>query len=188
MATTRRRCLASHARLRLLWPAIFFGALWAAMPGASAQGVTKATFSDWQLRCDTPAGATAEQCILYQNIADDQRTDVNVVVVVIRVSDPTTKDDKGQPVKKPVLRVIAPLGVLLPRGLGLKIDDRDIGSTGFVRCLPNGCVAEVELDAQLTNEFSHGKVATFIIFQTENEGRGLPLNLAGFEEGLSKLQ
>ncbi len=155
---------------------------------ASAQGVVKSTFNDWQLRCDTPAGATAEQCILYQNVADDQRPDVNVVVVVIRVTDPAAKDAQGQPVRKPVLRVIAPLGVLLPRGLGLKIDDRDIGSTGFVRCLPNGCVAEVELDQQLINDLSKGKIATFIVFQSENEGRGLPLNLAGFEEGLSKLQ
>jgi len=155
---------------------------------ALAQGTVRERFGDWQLRCDTPAGASAEQCILYQNIADDQRADVNIVVVVIKVSDPATKDDKGQPVRKSVLRVIAPLGVLLPRGLGLKVDDKEIGSTGFVRCLPNGCVAEVELDQQLVGELAKGKTATFIIFQTENEGRGLPLNLAGFEQGLAKLQ
>ncbi len=42
-----------------------------------------------------------------------------------------------------LLRVVAPLNVLLPAGLGLKVDDADIGRAGFVRCLPNGCVAEV---------------------------------------------
>lgn len=168
-------------------PALLLGMLLAA-GNARAQGVTKATFHDWQLRCDTPPGAKAEQCILYQNIADDQRADINIVVVVIKVDDPATKDAGGHMQRKPVLRVIAPLGVLLPRGLGLKIDDKEIGSTGFVRCLTNGCVAEVDLDQPLIDALSKGKVATFIIFQSENDGRGLPLNLAGFAEGLAKLE
>ena len=45
-----------------------------------------------------------------------------------------------------LLRVLAPLGVLLPNGLGLNIDGQDMGRVAFVRCLPNGCVAEVVLD------------------------------------------
>ena len=153
-----------------------------------AQGVVKGNFGDWELRCDQPKDAPAEQCILYQNVADDAQADINIVVVVIRVTDPVTKDAQGQPLKKPVLRVIAPLGVLLPRGLGLKIDDRDIGSTGFVRCLPSGCVAEVELDQALVGDLVKGKVATFIIFQKETEGRGLPLNLTGLQGGLDRLK
>jgi invasion protein IalB len=155
---------------------------------AAAQGVTKATFHDWRLRCDTPPGASAEQCILYQNIADEQRPDINIVVVVVNVSDPGTRDDKGRMARKTLLRVIAPLGVLLPRGLGLKIDDKEIGSTGFARCLTNGCVAEVELDQPLIDQLSKGRTATFIIFQSENEGRGLPLSLAGLAEGLGRLK
>jgi len=41
------------------------------------------------------------------------------------------------------MRMVAPLGVLLPSGLGPKLDNQDAGRAGFVRCLPNGCVAEV---------------------------------------------
>jgi invasion protein IalB len=104
------------------------------------------------------------------------------------------------PVKRPVLRVIAPLGILLPSGLGLKIEStteknaqgqpllKDIGNTGFVKCLPNGCVAEVELEAGLVSEFRAGKVAQFIFFTTPTEGRGLPLNLQGFAEGFEQLK
>ncbi len=50
------------------------------------------------------------------------------------------------------MRVVAPLGVLLPSGLGLKIDNADIGRAGFVRCLPNGCIAEVIMDDALDPE------------------------------------
>ena len=41
------------------------------------------------------------------------------------------------PARRCPQRVVAPVGVLLPSGLGLKIDQADVGRAGFVRCLPN---------------------------------------------------
>jgi invasion protein IalB len=79
------------------------------------------------------------------------------------------------------------LGVLLPAGLGLKIDDTDVGRAGFVRCLPSGCVAEVVMDDKLIEQMSVGQSATFIIFNTPEEGIGIPLTLAGFRDGFAKL-
>ncbi len=81
--------------------------------GASAQGVVRGNFSDWELRCEQQQGKD-EQCILYQNVADEKDSNINVVVVVLRVQDPPAADGKPG-ARKPVLRVIAPLGVLLPR-------------------------------------------------------------------------
>ena len=160
--------------------------------GARAQGNLKGKFGDWQLRCDTlPAKGEdkpGEQCILLQSLVDDQsvvegqKVEINLVVVVLKASDP-----KSGGAKKPVLRVIAPLGILLPRGLGLKVDDAVIGATGFVRCLPNGCVAEVELDDALLDKLRKGKEAMFVIFLPPDEGRGLPLQLEGFEKGFGAL-
>jgi invasion protein IalB len=115
-------------------------------------------------------------------VVDGQKVEINLVVVVLKASDP-----KAGNVKKPVLRVIAPLGILLPRGLGLKVDEEVIGATGFVRCLPNGCVAEVELDDKLIDKLKKGKEAMFVIFLPPDEGRGLPLQLKGFEEGYGLL-
>jgi invasion protein IalB len=85
------------------------------------------------------------------------------------------------------MRVLAPLGVLLPSGLGLKIDQTDVGRAGFVRCLPNGCVAEVIMDDKLVGQLKAGKLATYIIFQTPEEGIGIPVSLAGFGSGYDKL-
>jgi invasion protein IalB len=85
------------------------------------------------------------------------------------------------------MRVLAPLGVLLPSGLGLKIDQTDVGRAGFVRCLPNGCVAEVVMDDKLVGQLRAGQFATFIIFQTPEEGIGIPLSLSGFGAGFDKL-
>jgi invasion protein IalB len=85
------------------------------------------------------------------------------------------------------MRIVAPMGVLLPSGLGLKIDKVEVGRVGFVRCLPNGCVAEVVIGDNLLNQLRTGQMAIFIIFQTPEEGIGFPINLKGFAEGLESL-
>jgi invasion protein IalB len=150
------------------------------LPGlraAQAQGVVKSVHGDWQIRCDTPPGSQGDQCALIQSVTAEDRPNVGLSVIVLKTADQKTR----------LLRVLAPLGVLLPSGLGLKIDSADIGRAGFVRCLPNGCVAEVVMDDNLIRQFRTGQSATFIIFQTPEEGIGIPLGLKGFGEGYDKL-
>ena len=144
---------------------------------AAAQGAVKSVFKDWQIRCDTPPGAKSEQCALIQSVTAEDRANVGLTVIVLKTAD----------AKSRLMRVVAPLGVLLPSGLGLKIDNADIGRAGFVRCLPNGCIAEVVMDDALIGKLRTAKTATFIIFQTPEEGIGFPMSLAGFGEGYDKL-
>jgi invasion protein IalB len=144
---------------------------------AQAQGVVKSKHGDWELRCETPPGASREQCALLQSVAAEDKPNVNLVVIVLKTADGKSR----------LLRVIAPLGVLLPNGLGLKIDQADVGRAGFVRCLPTGCVAEVIMEDKLIDQMRTGQTATFIIYQTPEEGIGIPLNLAGFKDGYEKL-
>jgi invasion protein IalB len=144
---------------------------------ARAQGAVKSVHGDWQVRCDTPAGAQKEQCALIQSVTAEDRPNVGLTVIVLKTADQKSR----------LMRVVAPLGVLLPSGLGLKIDNQDVGRAGFVRCLPNGCVAEVIMDDKLTGQLRSGSTATFIIFQTPEEGIGFPLGLKGFGEGFDNL-
>jgi invasion protein IalB len=144
---------------------------------ATAQGAVKSVYRDWQIRCDTPPGAKSEQCALIQSVTAEDRANVGLTVIVLKTAD----------AKSRLMRVVAPLGVLLPSGLGLKIDNADIGRAGFVRCLPNGCIAEVVMDDALLQKLRTGKTATFIIFQTPEEGIGFPMSLAGFGEGYNQL-
>ena len=147
-------------------------------PGpVAAQGVVKAKYGDWEMRCETPPGAARDQCALMQSVAADDKPNVNLVVIVLKTADGKSR----------LLRVIAPLGVLLPSGLGLKVDQVDIGRAGFVRCLPSGCVAEVVMEDKLLEQLRGGTTATFIIFQTPEEGIGIPLTLNGFKDGFDKL-
>ena len=54
---------------------------------ASAQGVVKGKFGDWEMRCETPPGAAREQCALMQSVAADDKPNVNLVVIVLKTAD-----------------------------------------------------------------------------------------------------
>lgn len=163
--------------VRMLAGLAFGAAVLSSSGFALAQGEVKAVHGDWQMRCDTPPGAASEQCALIQNVTAEDRENVGLSVIVLKTADKQAK----------ILRVLAPLGVLLPSGLGLRVDDADIGRAGFVRCLPNGCIAEVILQDDLVGKLKGGKQATFIIFQTPEEGIGIPISLNGFSAGFDAL-
>ncbi len=153
--------------------------LMAVLPGAPAlaQGVVKAQYGDWQMSCDTPPGASFEQCAIIQNVTAEDQPNVGLSVIVLKTADQQAR----------LLRVLAPLGVLLPNGLGLNVDGKDMGRAAFVRCLPNGCVAEVVLDDALLKTLSEGANAIFVVFKTPEEGVGIPVSLNGFGEGFAQL-
>jgi invasion protein IalB len=164
--------------LRSLAPtAVLLIAVWAGTPDAATQGAVKSVHGDWQVRCDSPPGSQENQCALVQSVTAEDRADVGLTIILVKNTEQ----------KSTLLRVLAPMGVLLPAGLGLKIDEVDVGRVGFVRCLPNGCVAEVVMDDNLLNQFRTGQTATFIIFQTPEEGMGFPINLKWFGEGVDSL-
>ena len=161
----------------VLGPALAVALALAAGGQVAAQGAVKSVHKDWQIRCDTPPGAKSQQCALIQSVTAEDRANVGITVIVLKTADQKSR----------LMRVIAPLGVLLPSGLGLKIDNADIGRAGFVRCLPRGCFAEVVMDDKLIGQLRNGQTATFIIFQTPEEGIGFPMSLKGFAEGFDKL-
>ncbi|WP_246734582.1 invasion associated locus B family protein [Chelativorans sp. ZYF759] len=141
-----------------------------------ASGV-RSTHGGWSIICDTPPGASSEQCVMMQNVVADDRPEIGLSVVVLKTADRSAE----------ILRVLAPLGVLLPNGLGLNIDGQDIGRAYFVRCFDDGCYAEVILEEPLLTSLRQGELATFIVFQTPEEGIGIPVELEGFDAGYAAL-
>lgn len=136
------------------------------------------TVGHWHVSCGTPPGAKAEKCALVQDVTDETRPNYSLRVIFLRSRDG----------KKEVLRVVAPLGVLLPTGLGLKIDNADMGHAPFMKCGKIGCIAEVVVTDKIVAKFKTGKNAIFIIFQTPEVGIGFPVSLNGFNDGYQTLK
>jgi invasion protein IalB len=147
-------------------------------PPAPEGGTVKAQHGDWQVVCKPPPpGAKNEICALVQSVTAEDRNNIGLTVYFQKFSD-----------GRRVLRVFAPLGVLLPPGLGLKIDDKDVGHAPFVRCHSFACYAQVTVEPPLIEQLKTGKTAVFIIFQSEEAGIGIPISLAGFGQALAALQ
>ena len=143
---------------------------------AQAEPTVRSTHGAWQLRCEEVQNSEP-QCGLMQTVTASDRENVGLSVVVLRTADKKAK----------IMRVVAPSGVLLPSGLGMRIDDTDLGRVGFVRCFGNGCVVEMIVDDNLLQKLETGKTATFIIFLTPESGIGIPVSLEGFAEGFQEL-
>ena len=169
--------VAPRMRSAVLGAVVAMAAVLGHAGAAAAQGAVRSVHGDWQIRCETPPGAQSEQCALMQSVTAEDRPNVGLTVIVLKTADQKSR----------LMRVVAPLGVLIPSGLGLKIDNVDVGRAGFVRCLPNGCIAEVVMDDNLINKLRNGQTSTFIIFQTPEEGIGFPMSLKGFGEGFDQL-
>ena len=170
-ARRRRGIAASIAALAL---ALGFGVLSGSPVGA--EGIIKATNGDWETRCDTPTGAKGSSARWSRTWS---RRTVHITLVVI-VLKPVDK-------KKPLMRVVAPPFVFLPTGLGLKIDQVDVGHVPFAHCFGSGCFSEVEMDDKLIGQLKTGTTATFIVFQSPDDGVGIPVSLDGFAKAFDAL-
>lgn len=166
------------------WKSLFLATLLSCGVGAGSAaaqsgttGTVKSQHGAWAIVCDQPAGASGEQCALLQNVVAEDRPEVGLSIVALKTADGQAR----------ILRVLAPLGILLPNGLGLYVDGKDIGRAQFVRCFSDGCFAEVILADELLTTLSEGSSATFIVFQTPEQGIGIPVDLNGFKEGFEAL-
>ena len=104
-------------------------------------------FGEWNLICDNPIGAPDKQCSIYQNVVAENRKEVGLSVVVLKIAG-----GKAQ-----ILRVLAPLGVLIPNALGFAIDDEEMGRLQFIRCLQDGCTAETIMTEEMIQKMKKEK-------------------------------
>ena len=143
-----------------------------------AGGKVKTTIGAWQISCGRPPGSKVEKCAAVQSVTAEDRPNVGLTVIF----------QKSLSNNKQMLLVVAPLGVLLPTGLGLIIDGKDVGRVPFLRCGKIGCFAEAVVPETLAKKFQNGKTALFTIFQTPEEGIAIPIALNGFNKALQNIK
>lgn len=141
-------------------------------------GNVKENHGAWSIICDKPAGASTEQCAMMQNVIAEDRPEVGLSVVILKTADRKAK----------ILRILAPLGVLLKDGMELYVDNNNIGRAYFTRCFSEGCYVEVEIDDELMRILRAGKNAVFALRESADQDRvGIPIELSGFGDGYDAL-
>ena len=138
------------------------------------EGTVRATHGDWKIVCK--AGPQGDNCALVQSVVDD-KADISLTVYVQRL-----------PNGKRILRAFVPPGILLPPGLGLKVDAKDHGRVPYLKCLAFACFAQAVIEDKLFSELNAGKTAVFVVYKTEEAGIGVPISLNGFAAAMKAIE
>ncbi len=135
-------------------------------------------FKAWTVQCEQDAASKAEVCHIYQTAA--------------------SKDGKNQLLRlgigypgnqgKPVVIILAPLGIALQAGIAFRVDGGEPGRIPLETCFPNGCTSAVELDDKLLAAFKNGVTAEFQYVDVVRGPVTASISLNGFSAGFAALK
>jgi invasion protein IalB len=137
-------------------------------------------FQDWTVGCERLPGMDRERCFIYQTVVNQ---DTDEPVLQIAIGYLPMEDGREQP----AALLTVPLGVALPPGIGLSVDDGDMIRLPYERCVPSGCIAGFPLENDLLSQFRRGTRAE-IRLHDGVQGVGLPVSLMGFTAGFNALR
>ena len=161
-------------RLYCLVVGLLFAMLFGS-PVAAASATEKS--GAWNIACNDTEPDGKVHCALLQNsLADDPA--VGISVVILYPADGSV----------PLIRILAPLGVLLPSGLNINVDGKFGKKIDYLRCFKDGCYAEEQMKGGLLQSFIRGNRAIVAIASKPGKSYSIPIDLTGFSKGLRKLR
>lgn len=118
--------------------------------------VLKKKHGDWEVRCLEGTDACAMSQV--GKTGDGKRA---ILITIQRISGAKTKDGK---VIAAAMTSQTPLGILLPYGLRIKIDQDKVVPLPLARCLPAGCVSQAPMLTEAVTKMKKGSKAVYGFF------------------------
>jgi invasion protein IalB len=169
-------CAQSRRPLTVLGYALVLAV--AASGGVALAAKEGEVFKDWKTRCERSPDGSQEVCHIAQLIKDpESKRDMAQVAVGYF---PASED--------PVAIVTLPLGVHLPSGLQLQVDEGEKIRVPIEVCQPGGCQAGVNLKSPLKEAMLKGVTLKLTIHDPAGNAATLPVSLSGFTAGLGSLR
>ena len=147
--------------------------------GAAGDPVDGAKFEDWSISCEqVEGGEPAEQCfIVQQRILKEG----GGTVLMIHAGYPGSGEEL-------FAQFTLPLGILLPLGMELQIDELDVKRFPIQTCGPNGCKTMVKMDESLLGALKTGAEAKITFYDIARTPVTIPISLNGFTAALRALR
>lgn len=169
-----------------------FAVLLAILIGVFIYGSQQTAFSSdnepeksmWTLRCaDVPEGTKEAQknCEIFQRLSvkeSGQR------IIEFVVGKDAAKDKQG--IRRGV--VILPLGVLIPHGITMQIDELPPYKFALHHCTNAGCFAFVDLNSDIISKMKKGDQAKMTMRSVEGKNVNIVLSLKGFSKAADKIK
>jgi invasion protein IalB len=137
---------------------------------AGAPEVPPLTYSPWTKVCVKGQEGNAQQVCF---TGKEGRMDSGMMVVGAVLIEP-----EGAPSK--VLRITLPLGMLIPQGTRVIVDQGQPMNAPYVMCFPNGCMAEYEASGELIGKLKKGQSMLVQGVNSQGQAVSLPLPLPDF--------
>jgi invasion protein IalB len=144
----------------------------AAAPAQSAGGpeVPPLTYSPWTKVCLKGQEANAQQVCF---TGKEGRIDTGMLVIGAVLIEPEGSQSK-------VLRITVPLGMQLPQGTRVIVDQGQPMNAPYMVCFPNGCMADYEASSELIGKLKKGQSMVVQGINGQGQAVSLPLPLPDF--------
>ncbi len=170
------------AGLRAIWGIVL--ALIVALPSTPSLAQTTApagkqppfeTFQDWRLQCD----AGKKRCFIFQN-TNLEKTGQQILAVVVGNLGPEGKH---------ILHLTVPLGIYLPPGVAIRIDEGKQIDIPVLTCTPKGCEAVLNMEVPLWSALEKGKAANVAFLDAVTRRQiTVAVSLSGFTDAYTALR
>ena len=150
------------------------------LPGALAaqdKVYTADIYKDWVKRCASE-GTFKDRCYISQQLS---LNDTGEPLFNITVGYPLNE-------KQPLVLVSTPLGVYLPAGVEMKVDDLEPHRIVFAYCNTEGCHGYYRMPAKLVTEFKQGRWLRVTFLDGTRRGHQFDVSLNGFTASLKSLE
>jgi invasion protein IalB len=136
---------------------------------------TISVFKNWQLICPAPTAAKGF-CTLSQNVIDPKSGGVVIRFVM-------SADEKGRKVA-----LGAPFNVLLPPGIGMKVNDGKLQTFAYKTCNGSGCIASIDASEDLYNGLLHAKKIDVFYENLNTKTSGWAVSMDGFDDAVGAMK
>ncbi len=134
-------------------------------------------FEDWTLRCGPASETQLRNCFILQNVVAEGSGKPVLQVVAGRYGP--------EKVLGAVINV--PVGVRLPPGLGIQVDERALRMFPFEICDSRSCEVRAVLDADLLQDFKEGLTGHVKVQNAGGQEMIVRFSLKGFSAALQAL-
>jgi len=145
------------------------------------QAEVRGQYQDWIVRCQPApedAFGAGELCEMYQSVSESENGQTVFEVVI----------GYPQGAESPIALFNLPLGMRLPPGVQMQVDDNEPVRFAIQICLTSGCRGDIALDDSLVSQMRAGAEATLTIADPQGRGIELPLSLSGFSAALDEVE
>lgn len=137
-------------------------------------------FDDWRVRCEVPQGQTTERCAMVQNILVQETRRPLLGIAIFH------GENEGKRVT--VLQFTVPLGLYLPPGIALEVEQNPPVRVAIEVCTQQGCIARYRLDDAMRVAMQKGTSAKAQLTDPNRRTLDVPISLKGFSKAFAALK